>query len=139
MDVDVQQKFNSYPKEVATVMDALRTLIFQVAQQDGITDLIETLKWGEPSYVCKTGSTIRMDWKPKHPTQYCVYFNCKTNLVATFKELYGDIFTYEGNRALVFKLNPIQSDKGIAHKALAHCLSLSLRYKTIKHLPLLGA
>lgn len=90
MDVDVQQKFNSYPKEVATVMDTLRTLIFQVAQQDGITDLTETLKWGEPSYVCKTGSTIRMDWKPKHSTQYCVYFNCKTNLVATFKELYGN-------------------------------------------------
>lgn len=134
MDLSVKQKFETYPDHISILLGKIRDLILIVAKQDGISDLTETVKWGEPSYVSKIGSTIRFDWKAKHPDQYCVYFNCKTSLVETFKELYGDIFTYEGNRAIVFKI-----DQVIPLKELAHCLSLSLRYKKIKHLNLLGA
>jgi len=112
----------------------VRDLILSVAKQDGIPDITETLKWGEPSYISKVGSTIRIDWKAKYPDQYCIYFNCKTSLIETFKEIYGDTFTYEGNRAIVFKINEV-----LPHKELAHCISMSLRYKKIKHLVLLGA
>ncbi|MEW6992643.1 DUF1801 domain-containing protein [Colwelliaceae bacterium MEBiC 14330] len=134
MDLSVKQKFETYPDHISILLGKIRDLILIVAKQDGISDLTETVKWGEPSYVSKIGSTIRFDWKAKHPDQYCVYFNCKTSLVETFKEVYGDIFTYEGNRAIVFKI-----DQAIPLKELAHCLSLSLRYKKIKHLNLLGA
>jgi len=133
MNLSVQQKFTTYPEDIAVLLTIIRDLILNVAKQDGISDISETLKWGEPSYVSKAGSTIRIDWKAKYPEQYCVYFNCKTSLVETFKEIYGDIFIYEGNRAIVFKTNQI-----VPYKELAHCISMSLRYKKIKHLVLLG-
>ena len=94
--------------------------------------LEETLKWGEPSYLTKGGGTIRMDWKKSKPDQYAMYFNCKTKLVYTFKELYKDEFKYEGNRAIVFHKN----DK-IPINELKHCILLSLTYHSRKHLPLL--
>ena len=134
MNQSVKQKFTTYPENIAVVLHEIRSLILQVAVQDGITELEETLKWGEPSYISKIGSTIRFDHKPKSAEQFCIYFNCKTKLIETFKELYGDTFSYEGNRALVFKLN-----QTVPVKELTHCISLALRYKKIKHLPLLGA
>ncbi|MBU2884794.1 DUF1801 domain-containing protein [Gilvimarinus agarilyticus] len=134
MDTSVKKKFNTYPADIFISLNTVRDLIFSVAMQDDITDITETLKWGEPSYVSKIGSTIRIDWKDKYPEQFCIYFNCKTSLIETFKEIYGDTFTYEGNRAIVLKRNQV-----IPYKELAHCLSMSLRYKQIKHLVLLGA
>ena len=134
MNSTIKQKFNAYPDHIAVLLNNIRELIFDVAKQDGITDLAETLKWNEPSYVSKIGSTIRFDWKEKHPEQYCIYFNCKTSLIETFKEVYGDTFVYEGNRAIVLSIK-----QDVPYKELAHCISLSLRYKKIKHLPLLGA
>lgn len=134
MDAGVKQKFTTYPVEVSVVLKQVRELILDVAEQDGITELEETLKWGEPSYISKSGSAIRFDYKEKAPQQFCIYFNCKTKLIDTFKELYGDTFVYQRNRALVFKLN-----QTLPSRELAHCLSLALCYKKIKHLPMLGA
>jgi len=134
MNEIVQQKFSTYPRYISVLLNKVRDLIFNVAQQDGISDITETMKWGEPSYVSKIGCTIRIDWKAKQPDQYCIYFNCKTSLIETFKEIYGDIFTYEGNRAIVFKINQV-----VPYKELGHCISMSLRYKKVKHLVLLGA
>jgi len=134
MDSSVKLKFDTYPKNIHILLSKIRDLIFSVAKQDGISDLTETLKWGEPSYISKIGSTIRFDWKAKYPNQYCLYFNCNTSLIETFKEVYGDIFTYEGNRSIVFNI-----DQTLPVKELAHCISLSLRYKKIKTLSLLGA
>ena len=134
MDLSVKQKIETYPKHIAVLLGHIRDLIFSVAKQDGISDITETLKWGEPSYVSKTGSTIRFDWKAKYPDHYCIYFNCKTSLIETFKEVYGDTFTYEGNRAIIFKV-----DQDLPLTELAHCISMSLRYKKIRHLTLLGA
>ncbi|MBU2869865.1 DUF1801 domain-containing protein [Colwellia sp. E2M01] len=134
MDLSVKQKFEAYPENIRILLESIRDLIFSVAKQEGILDITETLKWGEPSYVSKIGSTIRFDWKVKHPEQFCIYFNCKTSLVDTFKEIYGDTFIYEGNRAIVLKIN-----EDIPLEALIHCISMSLRYKKLKHLNLLGA
>lgn len=49
----------------------------------GAGEIEETLKWGEPADMTKNGagSTIRLDWKPKHPDHYALYFNCKTTPV----------------------------------------------------------
>jgi len=113
----------------------LRQLVFDAASEtDGVGEVEETLKWGEPSYLVKGGSTIRMDWKNKNPDQYAVYFNCKTSLIETFRELYGDKFNFEGNRAIIFS-----DHDPIPDEVLKHCFSLSLTYHKIKNLPLLGA
>lgn len=130
----IKSKFESYPKEVKGKMDTLRDLILETASEiEHIKKVEETLKWGEPSYLVSKGSTIRMDWKPKAPNQYAMYFNCNTSLVATFKMVYGDLFKYEKNRAILFDL---QED--IPKKELKECIEMALKYQLLKDKPFLG-
>ena len=126
--------FENYPDFVRPQMVKLRELVLEAASEvDGLENLEETLKWGEPSYLTKHGSTIRMDWKEKKPDQFAIYFKCTSKLVPTFKKLYLDMFTFEGDRAIVFKL-----DDRVPENELKHCISLALTYHKVKHLPLLG-
>ena len=128
------EKFGTYPDKIRKKLLFLRKLILDTASElNDIDHVEETLKWGEPSYVTKSGSTIRIDWKESSPKQYAMYFNCRTKLVETFKELYVDRFKFEGNRAIVFGEND-----EIPVNELKHCISLSLTYHRIKHLPMLG-
>jgi len=133
-DPSVEEVFAKYPKSVAKQMKQLRQLVREAAAEiDGLQNLEETLKWGEPSYLAKHGSTVRMDWKANTPDQYAIYFKCTSKLVPTFREIYPSEFTYEGNRALVFSL-----DEKPPEKALKHCIKVALTYHKVKHLPLLG-
>jgi len=112
----------------------LRKLILDTAADtEGVSTVQETLKWGEPSYLVKSGSTIRLGLKKSSPDQYALYFHCKTRLVDTYKEIYSDKFKFEGSRAIVFDKNDV-----LAIEELKHCISLSLTYHKIKHLPMLG-
>lgn len=132
---DVVRVFEGYPEAMREKMLRLRRIVLDTASEtDGVGALAETLKWGEPSYAAKGGSTIRMDWKARAPNQYAMYFKCNTPLIATFKEVYGDVFTVEGNRAIVFG----ETDE-LPAAELKHCISLALTYHRVKHLPLLGA
>ncbi len=134
LNPQVEAAFESYPSSIKSKLLSLRQLIFDVATEHSDIDKIEeTLKWGEPSYLSRHGSTIRLGWKKSQPNQYAIYFHCKTTLVDTFKELYRDQFNFEGNRAIVFSL-----DEEIPVVELKHCISLSLLYHRIKHLPMLG-
>lgn len=131
---EVAEVFNNYPKHMRQRLMLLRQLVLDTAlEMEGVGTLEETLKWGEPSYLTKSGSTIRMDWKESKPDQYAMYFHCKTKLVDTFKELYKNKFKFDGNRAIVFN-----EDDEIPTSELKHCISLSLTYHRIKHLPMLG-
>lgn len=133
-DPEVEKVFNNYPKIMRSKMMRLRKLILEVAAStDGIEQLEETLKWGEPSYLTKRGSTIRMDWKSKQPDQYAMYFKCTSRLVPVFKEVYGDVFNFESNRAIVFNLQ-----EKVPLKELRKCIKMALTYHKVKHLPLLG-
>jgi len=132
-EMSVKDVFDSYPAVPAKKLLFLRALIFKVATEIGIEALEETLKWGEPSYLSKNGSTIRLAWRQSRPHQYGIFFNCKTSLIETFKEVFGDALSYEGNRAILFDIND-----DVPINTLKHCIELSLRYKNIKHLPLLG-
>ncbi|QPJ61010.1 MAG: DUF1801 domain-containing protein [Candidatus Nitronauta litoralis] len=131
----VYQKFKSYPEPFQSKLLFLRQLVFDTVQEaEGIENLEETLKWGEPSYISNSGSTLRMDYKKSKPNQYALYFHCQTKLVDTFKELYCDKFNFEGNRAIIFN-----EDDEIPIKEIKHCIAMTLTYHRIKHLPLLGA
>ncbi len=131
----VKEVFDNYPKSVKKQLLHLRKLVLNTASEiDGLEMLEETLKWGEPSYLTKYGSTVRMDWKEKMPEQVAIYFKCTSRLVETFKTVYKGKFKFEGKRAIVFQLN----DK-IPETELKHCISMALTYHKVKHLPLLGA
>jgi hypothetical protein len=131
---EVKLVFDNYPNPVRKKMLRLRELVIETAREtEGISLLEETLKWGEPSYLTKNGSTIRMDWKPKTPDQYAMYFKCTSRLVETFKLTFNHRFHYEGNRAIVFQLK----DK-IPRDELKCCIRAALTYHQVKHLPTLG-
>ena len=130
----VESVFAGYPDYVRPQMIALRKLVIDTAKAtEGIAQLEETLKWGEPSYLTKIGSTLRIDWKAKSPDQYALYFKCTSRLVETFKTVFKDTFEYEGNRAIVFKLN-----SELPTEELTYCIKSALTYHKVKHLPTLG-
>ena len=133
MDLNVNKKYASYPDNAKVYFNVIRNAIYEVVETEELGKIEETLKWGEPSYGVKGGSAIRIDWKSKSPNQLSVYFNCKTSLVETFKEVFGDLFNYSGNREIIFLLS-----EELPIKELKICISLSFRYHKIKRLPLLG-
>lgn len=129
------QVIKNYKPGIQKKLMRLRQLIVEVAEEtDGIEKLEETLKWGEPSYKTKKGSTIRINWKEAKPDQYAMYFICTTGLVGTYQMIYGDLFQYEGNRAITFG-----RDDELPEEQLKHCITLALTYHQIKDLPMLGA
>lgn len=131
---DVAAVFARYPEDMREKLMALRQLVLEMAQEnEDAGPLEETLKWGEPSYITKHGSAVRMDWKPDCPDEYAMYFHCQTKLVDTFREIYRNTFRFEGSRAIVFN-----KDDVIPVEELKHCVSLAMRYHKIKHLPMLG-
>ena len=131
----VADVFDSYPKNIQSKLLYLRQLILETASEtDDLDEVQETLKWGEPSYLTKNGSTVRVAWKKSKPDQYAMYFNCKTKLISTFRELFSDRFNFEGNRSIVF-----DKDDDIPVKELKYCILLSLTYHKRKHLTMLDS
>lgn len=124
---EVADVFNSFPKNMRGKLMFLRQLIFETAAAtEGVGELEETLKWGEPSYLTpktKSGSTVRINWKKTEEGQYAIYFKCTTNLVATFREKYPTEFNYGGNRSIVFnEYNEVPVEE------LKDCISIALTY-----------
>ena len=119
--------FNNYPETMREKLMFLRQLIFDTAAAtEGVGELEETLKWGEPSYLTpetKSGSTVRIDWKESNQDQYAMYFKCTTNLVETFREKYPMQFKYGGNRSIIF-----DEDDEIPVPELRDCIALALTY-----------
>lgn len=131
MSKEVNQKYNSYPKEVQKKILSLRTLILKVAQEDKEIDFIgEELKWGEPSFLTKSsGTTLRIDWKEKNPETISLYINCQTKLISIFKEMYPDDFDYIGSREVRLPL------KGkLSQSKIKQIVRLTLKYHLIKNL-----
>ncbi|NHE59819.1 DUF1801 domain-containing protein [Cyclobacterium plantarum] len=130
----VKEIFERYPDPVREKMARLRELVIETAEEtEGVDELVETLKWGEPSFLTKNGSTIRMDWKTKTPEQYALYFQCSSRLVDTFRMVFDRTFHYEGNRAIIFAIN-----QQIPVPELKECIKAALRYHRVKDQLTLG-
>ena len=115
-------------------MKQLREFILSTANNiEGIAHLEETLKWGQPSFLTKKESTIRIDWKKNTPHQYALYFQCTSKLVPIFKMIYKDSLSFEGNRAII-----LQVEETLHEEVLKKCLTTALTYHKVKHLPTLG-
>ena len=126
-DPRVNEVFANYPDFVRDKLQHLRELVIETAEEtEGVSVLEETLKWGEPSFITKNGSTLRMDWKEKTPDQYAMYFQCTSRLVDTFRLVFEQKFQYEGKRAIIFQLN-----QKIPELELKECIKASLIYHTV--------
>ncbi|MBW3696692.1 DUF1801 domain-containing protein [Vibrio sp. T187] len=133
MNSDIQRKLDGYPELARSRLIELRTLILSVIEREQFTLKEETLKWGEPSFLVEGGSAIRIDWKLKTPQQYYLYFNCQTRLVDTFRELYSDELSFQGNRAIVFNVS-----EPLPVTTVELCLKKAFQYQQLKNTPLLG-
>lgn len=122
----VAKAFDAYPPAIQRRLLVLRKLIFATAAAtEGIGELEETLRWGEPAYLTKnkSGSLVRIDWKKNKPDQYAMYFHCQTNLIETFRAEFPNTFIFEGNRAIIFRL-----DDKVPTKELSLCIAAALTY-----------
>jgi Domain of unknown function (DU1801) len=124
---EVAAVFAACPAPTRAKLLALRQLILETAAATpGVGELTETLKWGQPSYVTarsKSGSTVRIDALKSPAGGYAMYFHCQTTLVDGFKEMFGELFRYEGNRAIQFGLADT-----LPKAELSHCIAQALTY-----------
>ena len=130
-DANVKVVFDAYPLKLRTPLLKLRELILSTsAETDGVGKLTETLKWGEPAYLptkSGIGTTIRINALKGARDRYAMFVNCRTTLVAEFRELYGEAFAFEGKRALILSVGT-----KVPEKALRHCIALALTYHARK-------
>jgi hypothetical protein len=123
----VARTFAAYPPDLRRRLLVLRRLILDTAAATpGVGKIEETLKWGEPAYLTsasKSGSTLRLGPVKSSPSQYALYFNCKTTLVDTFRTLFPVELRYEGNRAIV-----LEAGRAPPLDALSLCIQAALTY-----------
>jgi len=126
-DAKVAAVFENYPKKVRTRLMFLRKLIFDIAHKtEGVGELEETLKWGQPSYLTSqsgSGTTIRLDQLAALKGKYEICVHCQTTLVGPFRKQYGDDFTYDANRGLV-----LDAEDDVPVEELSHFIYLALTY-----------
>lgn len=125
-NADIVTAFKQYEPDAAKTLLTVRDFIFETVQEHPVIgQLVETLKWGEPAYLTerpKTGSTLRLG-QTRHDKYPALFVNCKTDLIAQFREIYPDSFDYVGVRALV-----IQADPKALKEELKHCIALAMTY-----------
>jgi len=129
----VAEMFAGYPDAVRVRLLVLRQLILETADGlEGVGAIEETLKWGQPSYltsVTGAGSTIRIAPTGQGSVHdYGMYFICRTDLVTRFRALFGDVFTYDKNRALLFNV-----DEALPTNELRECVAMALTYHLPRH------
>ena len=133
MNPEVAAVYDSYPPEFRTRLLSLRELVLKTAALiEGVGEIEETLKWGEPSYLTphsKSGSTIRLAWKESRPEQYSMFFKCTANVVPAFRKKFPDLFRYGGDRSIDFALG-----ERVPVRELQLCIALALTYHRTKNL-----
>ncbi|MCI5072009.1 DUF1801 domain-containing protein [bacterium] len=133
---EVIKKYKLYPEPWRSKLLKLRELIFATAEKNQHIDgLIESLKWGEPSYTPRQkniGTSLRLSWSKKKPHQYGIYVPCQSNLIAQYQLMFGETLNYEGKRGLIF----YEKDR-LPKKTIEACIHMALNYhlnkKTIRH------
>jgi hypothetical protein len=125
MPAPVAAVFAAYPAGIKAKLLALRRITLDVAAKMDVA-LEETLKWGQPAYVSKGGSTIRLDRLKGDASRVAMFFICHTDLIASFRDLYPEL-SYEGNRAILLDVRG-----RLPEDALRHCVSLALTYRARK-------
>ncbi len=131
---DVAAVFGAVPDAPRARLLALRDLILDTAARTpGAGTLTETLKWGEPSYLTdapKSGTTVRIAWKPKTPDRVSLLVPCQTSLIEDWRARYTPALAFIGNREIALPL-----DRPLPRAELGHCIAMALTYHLRKSAP----
>ncbi|MEQ9638556.1 MAG: DUF1801 domain-containing protein [Alphaproteobacteria bacterium] len=125
-DPAVAKVINAQSVAVRCRLLELRDLILETAAEtDGVGEMIETLKWGEPAYLPKkprTGTTVRIAPRCGSADEINLLFHCQTTLIDGFRQRYPKL-RYDGNRAIVL---PVSGK--LPAPTLRHCIAQALTY-----------
>lgn len=121
----VTEKIATWSPEAQDFAQRLRALILTTAEETETGPLTETLKWGEPAFLTeatKSGTTIRLGYKPDSDPPGRIYVHCGTTLVDSYRAEFANDLTFEGNRAVCLPadlrpLGPIRA-----------CIAMALTY-----------
>lgn len=131
-DPEVAAAFDAYDPAIrAELLDLRQEILDTAAATPGVGAIEETLRWGQPSYLTSesgSGSTVRIaPTRRGSDHDYAVYFICHTNLVDSFRARFGDAFTYDGNRGLLFSIADPRPEE-----QLRAALAMALTYHRTK-------
>ncbi|MDP5218307.1 DUF1801 domain-containing protein [Ruegeria sp. 2205SS24-7] len=97
----VEDAFAAFPPSAQDGLLRLRDLIFDTAAQlPEPATLSEELKWGQPAYLTRKGTTIRLG-VPKQ-AQFGLFVHCQTRLISEFSQTFPGTDRIEGTRAVLF-------------------------------------
>ncbi|WP_306147182.1 MULTISPECIES: DUF1801 domain-containing protein [unclassified Roseibium] len=106
-DNDVLSVIEREPPDIREGLMELRRLILETAAEtDGSGKVVETLKWGQPSYLTekpKSGTTIRIAKDGSELGDIALYVSCNTSLVSEWRGLFPDLI-FGGDRSLHLSL-----------------------------------
>ncbi|WP_439122383.1 DUF1801 domain-containing protein [Marivita sp.] len=115
--------FEAYPDQARNVLYDLREMVFGIASSiPEAGPVMETLKWGQPSYAVTTGTPVRLGVsKAGEPA---VFVHCQTRVISDARALFDQGLCFEGNRAISFP-----SGCPIPETAVRHVLYTALSYR----------
>lgn len=93
----VDEVFETYTQPVQDRLRKMRALILDVGANAGV-EVEETLKWGQPSYLAKKGSTLRLGAIDGEPA---LFAHCQSRIIPEARMAFGDALTFSGNRAVI--------------------------------------
>jgi hypothetical protein len=122
---DVKKVYESLPASHKRYAYQVRDWIWEAVEgMDLDCNVVETLKWGEPSYLPdkpRIGSTLRIgQFDEEH---IALYFNCQTMLVENFRSMFGSEVEYSKNRAVLFNVS-----EPLPESIVKACASKTFRY-----------
>ena len=120
-DERVAAAFQGYAPEVRPGLLSLRELIFNTADELDIV-ATEALRWGQPAYLTREGTTVRLHSQGAH--HLGIYVHCQTTLIPTLRARFGDELTFEGTRGIA--LDPHHP---LDRPVLTECVAMALTYK----------
>ncbi|WP_425044817.1 DUF1801 domain-containing protein [Primorskyibacter sp. S87] len=95
----VAEVFESSPAGARAGMLRLRQLILDTAEE--LSEQVEeTLRWGQPAYIAKKGSTLRVGTS-KHAA-FALFVHCQSRLIDDLRATFPGADRLEGNRAVLF-------------------------------------
>jgi hypothetical protein len=99
---NVKTAYEAFPAPERDILLQLREMVFaSAAEAEGVGEIEETLKWGEPAYLThkpRSGTTIRLSTSKTGSA--AIFVHCQTTLISEFQALFPNDFTFEGNRAV---------------------------------------
>lgn len=79
----------------------LRALVFDTAAKvRGIGPLEEAVRWGQPAYLTRVGSTLRLG--VSKTARFAIFVHCRTTLISDFITAFPGQDRIEGTRAILF-------------------------------------